>query len=84
MRRVVLVVLAYLAGAWLVLGFASWLRGVLALPRLFSTLLALGLLAGLPLAAFFAWRYPDLGLEAGASAEGEASSGRGGGPSDAR
>jgi uncharacterized membrane protein len=61
LRRVLAVLLAYAAGAWIVLLGARWLRRVLALPQLFDDLLLAALIAGVPVAAVVAWRYPDLG-----------------------
>lgn len=66
-RRVAVVVLLYVAGAWLVLSLGGWLRRALVLPPLFDTLLHAGLVAGLPVAAVLAWSYPRL---AGGSATG--------------
>jgi hypothetical protein len=40
---------------------ADWLRGVLALPPLFRTLLVGVVVMGIPLAIVMAWRYPHLG-----------------------
>lgn len=59
--RVVRVLLAYGAVAWLVLLGAAWLRRVLALPGLFDDLLLALLLAGVPVAVVMAWRFPQLG-----------------------
>ncbi len=66
LRRITYVLLAYLPVAWIVLGFAGWLRRVLALPQLFDSLLRGGLVLGLPLAALLAWKYPELGNGNGA------------------
>ncbi len=66
-RRVAMVLTVYVVVAWIVLQLAEWLRGVLALPPLFDTLL-LGMIAvGVPVAVLVAWRYPDVG---GADSEG--------------
>jgi hypothetical protein len=62
LRRIVWVLSAYALGAWLVLQGAAWLQRVLALPRIFHTLLLGGLLVGIPVAALVAWRYPELGV----------------------
>lgn len=75
-RRIALVVLIYVAVGWVVLGAGGWLRRVLALPQLFQTLLALGLMVGLPVAAILAWKYPDLGPDARGSNEGPVGDGR--------
>ena len=60
-RRVAVVVGLYVVGASVVLTAAAWVRRALALPELFETLLLWGLLAGAPVAAALAWRYPQLG-----------------------
>lgn len=53
--------LAYGAGAWLVFVAAGWVADVLALPRLFDTLLRWGLVVGAGMAALVAWRFPQIG-----------------------
>ena len=60
LRRTLLVLLAYAAGAWLVLLVGSWLRRVLSLPMLFEQLLHGGLLLGVVVAGILAWHYPRL------------------------
>lgn len=62
LRRVLLVLIAYAAGAWLVLLLAGWLGRVLALPPLFATLVRGLAIVGLPVAIMLAWRYPELGV----------------------
>ena len=61
LRRIVAVLLVYLAVTWVVLLGAGWLRRALALPELFDVLLRGGLVLGLPLAALMAWKYPEIG-----------------------
>lgn len=61
LRRVAIVVAIYLVVALVVLPVSEWARRIFALPGLFSDLLRLGLLAGLPVAAVLAWHYPKLG-----------------------
>ena len=61
LRRVVIVLTAYLVLGWVVLGVAEWARRVLALPSQFETLLRYGMLLGAPLSALLAWNYPALG-----------------------
>ncbi len=56
-----MVLLAYGAGAWVIVLAADWFRRAFALPGIFETLLYGGLILGAPLAAMMAWRYPDLG-----------------------
>jgi hypothetical protein len=51
----------YAVVAWLVLMGADWLRGVLALPPLFRTLLLGMVVIGVPIAGAMPWRYPHLG-----------------------
>ena len=53
--------LAYAAGAAFLLPMLDWLQRVMALPPLFATLARGGMLLGVPLAIFIAWRYPELG-----------------------
>ena len=60
-RRVGVVLVAYVAGAWLVLGVAGWVGPALALPDLFPRLLMRGLALGLLLALVLAWHYPRIG-----------------------
>ena len=69
LRRSVMVGVAYVVGAWLVLGLAGWLRGVLALPGLFTILLRWGLGGGLLVALLLAWHYPKLGHDGRVGAE---------------
>jgi hypothetical protein len=61
LRRVLWVMLAYAVGAAFLLPMLDWLQRVLALPPLFGTLARGGMLLGVPLAIFIAWRYPALG-----------------------
>ena len=60
-RRVLWVLLAYAVGAAFLLPMLDWLQRVLALPPLFGMLARGGMLLGVPLAIFIAWRYPELG-----------------------
>jgi len=66
MRRLVGVLVAYALVAWFALQVAEWLRGVLALPPMFRTLVTGLILAGVPVALLVAWFYPDMGLSEGA------------------
>jgi hypothetical protein len=61
LRRILSVLIAYAAGAWLVLLLAGWLGRVLALPPLFATLVRGLAVVGVPVAVLLAWRYPELG-----------------------
>ena len=61
LRRVLWVMLAYAAGAAFLLPMLDWLQRVMALPPLFGTLARGGMLLGVPLVIFIAWRYPELG-----------------------
>ncbi len=60
-RRVLIVLFAYLATAWVVLRAADWLAGLLALPPLFDQLLLWGVALGFPAALAIAWKYPEIG-----------------------
>ena len=86
LRRTLLVLLAYAAGAWVVLLVGSWLRRVLSLPLLFEQLLHGGLLLGVAVAGLLAWNYPRLAMEWDAEAvgDGEDGSGHRRGPSGPR
>jgi hypothetical protein len=57
----VTVLIAYGVGSWLVLAGAGWVGDVLALPRLFDSLLRWGLVGGAVVAALVAWRFPRIG-----------------------
>lgn len=59
-RRVVTVLLVYIAGGWLVLLVGGWLRQVLVLPMLFADLLRWGVYLGAGVAAVMAWFYPSI------------------------
>lgn len=61
LRRILIVLAGYLVTAWVVMGLAGWLAGVLALPPLFDRLLVWGVALGLPVALIIAWKYPDIG-----------------------
>ena len=76
-RRVALLLAAWVVLAWLVLGAAGWVERTLALPPLFRTGIVAFLLLGLGLGIPLAWRLPDVGREA-ADAEGGASEDGGG------
>ena len=67
-RRVAVVLLVYVLVAWFALQVADWLRGVLALPPIFRTLVTGLILAGVPVSILVAWHYPDLGVSEAADA----------------
>ncbi len=60
-RRVVIVLTIYLAVSIVVVPAADWARRIFALPGLFSDLVLVGLVLGVPAAAALAWKYPTLG-----------------------
>lgn len=60
LRRVSLTLVAYVAGAWVVLGAAAWVRRELALPEMFEGLLRAGAWIGAVAAALLAWHYPTI------------------------
>ena len=62
-RRIALTMLFYTGAAWVVLELSGWLRRVLALPALFETLLFWGVCGGAGLAAYMAWKYPEIVAE---------------------
>jgi hypothetical protein len=60
-RRVLWVLLAYALGVVLMLPALDFVQRLLALPPLFGTLARGGMILGVPIAIFIAWRYPELG-----------------------
>ena len=61
-RRMAVVLLVYLLVAWFALQVAEWLRGVLALPPIFRSLVTGLILAGIPVSILVAWHYPQVGV----------------------
>ena len=61
-RRMAVVLLVYVLVAWVALQVANWLRGILALPPIFLTLVTGLILAGIPVSILLAWHYPELGV----------------------
>lgn len=61
-RRIAVVLLVYLLVAWFALQVADWLRGVLALPPIFRSLVTGLILAGIPVSILVAWHYPQVGV----------------------
>jgi hypothetical protein len=68
--RTLMVLMAYLAGAWVVLLLGGWLRRVLALPPLFDDLLRWGVYAGAVIAGLVAWYYPAIATQGGHGTDG--------------
>ena len=61
MCRVVIVLAIYVVVTVLILPVTDWAKRLFALPGLFSDLVRVGLVLGLPVAAILAWIYPTLG-----------------------
>jgi len=61
-RRVVILLVGWVALAWLVLRGAGWLQQLLALPPMFRQAIVGLLLVGLVLSVPLAWRLPSIGL----------------------
>ena len=61
MRRVVIVLAIYVVVTVLILPVTDWAKRLFALPGLFSDLVRVGLVLGLPIAVILAWIYPPEG-----------------------
>jgi hypothetical protein len=61
LRRVALVLVAYVVVAWIVIALAGQVQPLLALPGSFVRILRAGLGLGLPVALLVAWNYPRIG-----------------------
>jgi len=71
LRRVLIVLVVYGLAAWLLLPALDAVQRLLLLPPMFGGLARIGLVAGVPVAAVVAWRYPQMGgSSVGGAAEG--------------